>query len=77
MDLSSYPEMMRVADVAVVLSISRTVAYEQVKLFERTRGRHGIPVIRIGRAMRVPKQALLDWIDSRLGYFEGSADDAA
>lgn len=77
MDLSKYPEMMRVADAANVLSISRTIAYEQVALFERTGGREGIPVIRIGRVMRVPKAALIAWVNSQLGTGQGRHGDAA
>lgn len=77
MDLSDYPEMMRVNDVAIVLSISRTIAYEQVALYERTGGREGIPVIRIGRVMRVPKSALTAWVNHRLGHLDGQSNDAA
>ncbi len=73
MNLSDYPEMMRVTDAANALSISRTIAYEQVALFERTGGREGIPVIRIGRVMRVPKAALAAWVDAQLVVHEGAS----
>lgn len=73
-DLSEYPAMMRVTDVARVLSISRTIAYEQVAMFERTGGCEGLPVVRIGRVMRVPKAALVSWVNEQLGCFARPAD---
>jgi hypothetical protein len=49
-----------------------------VAVFQATGGAEGIPAIRIGRSVRVPKRALLRWIDGQLGAAatEGSSDAA-
>lgn len=45
-------------EAAAVLRISRRVAYEQAQLWRDTGGREGLPVIVIGRCLRVPKAEL-------------------
>jgi hypothetical protein len=67
MDLADLPEMLRVEEAAAVLRISRSRAYEEAAVYQRTGGRSGLPVIRIGRSLRVPKRALNAWIDGKLG----------
>jgi hypothetical protein len=54
----SLPEFLTVVEAARVLRIGRTVAYEQAALFESTGGAQGLPVMRIGRQMRVPRALL-------------------
>lgn len=41
------------------LGLGRATAYAQARVFERTDGREGIPVLRFGRTLRVPTAALL------------------
>ncbi len=67
MDIDNLPDMLRVDEAAEVLRISRSRAYEEVNRYLRTGGAEGLPVIRIGSTLRVPKWALLDWIDAQLG----------
>jgi excisionase family DNA binding protein len=67
MDIESLPDMLRVDEAAAVLRISRSRAYDEVAAFQRTGGGEGLPSIRIGRTLRVPKRALLEWIDAQLG----------
>ena len=67
MDIGDLPEMLRVEEAAAVLRISRSTAYDGVAVFQRTGGAAGLPSIRIGRCVRVPKAALLAWIDEQLG----------
>lgn len=67
MDIENLPDMLRVDEAAAVLRISRSRAYDEVAAFQRTGGAEGLPAIRIGRTLRVPKRALLDWIDAQLG----------
>ena len=67
MDLKDLPDMLRVDETAEVLRISRSRAYDEVKLYLQSGGSAGVPSIRIGRTVRVPKQALLAWIDAQLG----------
>ncbi|MEM3486066.1 MAG: helix-turn-helix domain-containing protein [Candidatus Methanomethyliaceae archaeon] len=47
--------LLTVPEVAKLLGIGRNTAYELIY-------RRGFPVIRFGRAVRIPRQALLEWI---------------
>ena len=67
--------LLTVAQTARLLQIGRTRAYELVGRFEESGGASGIPVVRIGRAVRVPRDELVDWI--RAGRVNGRADHAA
>jgi excisionase family DNA binding protein len=53
-------ELLRAEEVAKVLGIGRTKVYELMLRGE-------LPVIRIGRLVRVPRAALLRWIAERSG----------
>ncbi|MGE3359207.1 MAG: helix-turn-helix domain-containing protein [Acidimicrobiia bacterium] len=52
------PEVLTVEEAAEVLRIGRTLAYELARRFELSAGAAGLPVLRIGRVLRVPKSAL-------------------
>jgi len=67
MDLENLPSMLRVDEAAALLRISRSRAYEEVAAFHRTAGAEGLPSIRIGRTLRIPKRALIEWIEAQLG----------
>lgn len=54
-------ELLRVEEAAKVLGIGRTKAYEMIAAGE-------LPVVRIRRAVRVPRKSLDDWISSRTEY---------
>ena len=51
------PLLMTVRDVEQQLQLGRTRTYELLRSGE-------IPIIRIGRVLRVPRDALLQWIDA-------------
>lgn len=59
----SVPRFIRVEEAARVLAISRSTAYELANAFLATDGREGLPVIRLGTALRVPVRALERWSD--------------
>lgn len=59
--------MLTVEEMSVVLHIGRASAYEHVRRFRATGGKHGIPVIEIGRSLRVPTAALLKWMGEAVG----------
>ena len=48
MDIETLPDMLRVEEAAAVLRISRSSAYDEVALYQRTGGREGLPSIRVG-----------------------------
>jgi excisionase family DNA binding protein len=50
--------LLRAEEAAEVLGMGRS------KVFEMFRA-HELPVVRIGRAVRVPRKALLAWIEDR------------
>jgi hypothetical protein len=52
------PLTVSVQTAARLLGISRSVAYECAKEYERTSGRSGLPVIRLGRRLVVPTKRL-------------------
>lgn len=54
------PLVLSVEEAASVLRISRSAAYEQARLYRASEGREGLPVIAIGRSLRVPRTALLE-----------------
>jgi hypothetical protein len=59
------PYLLTVEQTADLLSIGRTLAHQKTKLFLDSGGLavDGIPAVRIGRAKRVPRDRLLEWID--------------
>ena len=77
MDLDNFPDLLQVTEAARVLRVSRSSAYTYAQLFERSGGREGLPVIRIGRTLRVPKAALRRVIDGDLAFPPADTGDAA
>jgi len=52
------PMLLRIPEVARTLGIARSLAYEMAR-----DGR--LPTVHIGKAVRVPRRRLEDWIDAR------------
>ena len=52
------PDFLAVEEAALVLRIGRSCAYDQAREFMATDGASGLPVVRIGRLLRVPRAAL-------------------
>jgi hypothetical protein len=52
------PVLLTVEEAASVLRISRGLAYEQARRWLVSEGRAGLPVIKIGRVLRVPRVRL-------------------
>ena len=55
---STVPDFLRVEEAARVLRIGRTAAYELAREFLATAGKSGLPVVRVGRQLRVPRHHL-------------------
>ena len=58
MDLGELPEVLTVEEAARVLRIGRGAAYELARVWRATSGREGLPVVQLGRTLRVPRAAL-------------------
>lgn len=56
--LDDLPEVLTVEEAAAVLRIGRGAAYELARLWRETNGREGLPVVTLGRSLRVPRHAL-------------------
>ncbi len=61
------PLLLTVRDVEAELQLGRTRTYELVRSGE-------LPVVRVGRAVRVPRHALERWIESRMVVAGDGAD---
>jgi len=55
---SSLPAFLRIEEAARILQISRSAAYEQANAWLATGGETGLPVVRVGRSLRVPKAVI-------------------
>jgi excisionase family DNA binding protein len=53
------PLVLKAGDVQRLLGISRVTTYELLH-------RRGFPVVRIGRAIRVPRDAFLRWLEDEV-----------
>ena len=61
--LEDLPEVLTVEEAAAVLRIGRGAAYELTRQWRETHGRHGLPVVALGRSLRVPRAALRQLLD--------------
>jgi excisionase family DNA binding protein len=55
------PLFYRVEEAAEILRISRSTAYEMANTWLRTNGTDGLPCIRLGRRLVVPRAVIDDW----------------
>ncbi|MEK7424557.1 MAG: helix-turn-helix domain-containing protein [Actinomycetota bacterium] len=56
------PDFLTVDEAARVVRIGRTTAYDIARLFIATEGADGLPVVRFGKQMRVPRYRLEEWL---------------
>ena len=59
--------LLRPAEAAELLGLCRSKVYAMLAAGE-------LPVVRIGRSVRVPREALHDWVNSRAAAGEGQED---
>lgn len=58
--LQDYPLLLTVEEAAELLRIGRSLAYDLARRYEHSGGREGLPVIRVGARLRVPRWALIE-----------------
>lgn len=61
MDAEQEPDFLTIDQAAAVLQIGRTAAYDMARQYQRSDGRDGLPVVRVGRQLRVPRAILEQW----------------
>ena len=61
--LDELPEVLTVEEAAAVLRIGRGAAYELARQWRESGGRSGLPVVTLGRSLRVPREALRRLLD--------------
>lgn len=59
MDPRPAPQTLTVEEAARILRIGRTIAYALTREWRATGGRSGLPVLELGRSLRVPRAALM------------------
>ena len=57
--IAELPDVLRIEEAAKVLRIGRGAAYVLARQYLATDGREGLPVVRLGRSLRVPRAGLL------------------
>jgi hypothetical protein len=72
------PDFFTVEEAAEIVRIGRTLAYQEAARFMATDGAEGLPVIRVGRLLRVPRARLEAWVGGPLTAprTNGEAGDA-
>lgn len=58
MESPNEPQTLTVEEAAKVLRIGRTAAYALAREWRSTNGASGLPVLELGRTLRVPRHAL-------------------
>lgn len=61
--LEDLPDVLTVEEAARVLRIGRGAAYELARQWRESGGLHGLPVVTLGRSLRVPRDALRRLLD--------------
>lgn len=65
MALGDLPEVLTVEEAASLLRIGRTAAYQLARRWRETDGREGLPVVSLGRLLRVPRAGLEELLGSK------------
>jgi hypothetical protein len=74
--LDELPLFLTIEEVADCLRRSRGAIYEQARVYRESGGRRGLPNVRVGpKAVRVPRQVVIDMADKLVSPFD-DGDDA-
>ncbi len=62
--LEQHPLLLTIDEAAGVLRIGRSLAYELARRYEVSDGSLGLPVMRVGSCLRVPRWALAELVST-------------
>lgn len=62
------PDVLTVPEAGRILRLGKSAAYEQAQRWIRTDGEYGIPAMRIGRAVRVPRVMLEEYLGGPISW---------
>lgn len=65
--LDDAPPFLTVEQAGKLLQLGRSKAYELTVEWDRSGGKSGIPFVRFGSQKRIPRDALVRWIEDQLG----------
>jgi excisionase family DNA binding protein len=74
------PDLLKVMEAAGVLRVGRTTAYDLVGKYLATDGADGMPCLRVGGQLRVPRALFEEWLGFRITVWpppEAPDDDDA
>ena len=74
--LEDLPPFMTVGQAAKALQLGRSKVYELTALYERSGGGRGLPFVRFGCQKRIPRAALVQFIEQVLTPTADPADPA-
>jgi len=60
--IENLPIALTVLEAAAVLRVGRTLAYELVNQWHATGGSKGLRSVRVGRSVRIPRDAVLEFL---------------
>ena len=60
------PDLLTVMEAAGVLRVGRTTAYDLVGKYFATDGADGVPCLRVGGQLRVPRELFEEWLGFRI-----------
>jgi excisionase family DNA binding protein len=60
--LNEYPELMTVEEAAEYLRVSRALGYQLARQYRISGGTAGLPVLELGRCLRVPRSQLAELV---------------
>ena len=66
MDDNVLADFLTIDQAAAALQIGRTAAYDLARLYQASGGTDGLPVLRVGRQLRVPRAVLEEWLGGPL-----------
>lgn len=76
MQFDELPDVMTVVEAAEFLRIGRTLGYQLAQRFQESDGVEGLPVVAVGRNLRVPKVQLAKVLSGEIRLIGPSAGEA-